>query len=713
MLSLTTYLPLLSCLINLFLFAYVTGQRRKNRLNGSYMAFSFAIAATCLGDYLMRLLVPYGLGPLIAHIVLSIMLILGFFYINFIYALINRKSDIFLRIITYSVSVIALGPLLFRNHFLIVEQTHGRYNFQPTLFLIPVFIVCIILPGAYALLLLARRMIVNDTTLSRKQISLVFWGSVFSLLYEALIFVVLPLFFSYNDLLPFSSVGIVVHSVFIYWSIHRYNLFTVDIEQIQRVALHIFENISEAVLLFDKNGNVLQENQSAALMFKEAGKTITPSLLEQCLADYSYEKEYVNFQTSCICRDKTYTVMLSQSLIKQTDRVLAKIIMIRDISEQVRIERELHRIHRVESIGVLAGGIAHDFNNCLSGVYSAFGLLKMSGTLSHENEIIVKEGEAAVHQASLLTRQLLTFSKGDAPDIGVQAVGPLLEGVLAFTLRGTKARYRLNIPETLWHISADKGQIGQVIQNLALNADQAMPEGGWITVVAENRTVTTSDSVTLFPGQYVRLSFIDDGVGIPNSIIDKIFDPYFTTKPKGNGLGLAIVHSIINKHGGHIEVHSQPGKGSTFHVYLKASITPAKEKPETVPEQFHGSGKILVMDDDPVIRLLLSRVLATFGFTVEVAENGESALSLYDLSIKRQESYTAVIADLTIPGAMGGKVLGEKLLQQDPHLKIIIASGYSQDPILVNFQNYGFHASIRKPYTIDELKMVLTKVLKS
>ena len=711
--SLVTYLPLLSCLINLFLFGYVTGQRQKNRLNRTFMAFSFAITTTCLGDFLMRLLVPYGLGTLLAHIVLSMMLMLGFFYIDFIYALINRKRDLFLHMITYAVPLVSLGPLIFHNHFIIVAQTPGGYDFRPTLPLIPVFTVCIILPGAYALLLLSRRMLVNDTTLSRKQISLVFWGSIFSLLYSMLLFIVLPLFFRYNDLLPFSSVSVVVYSVFIYWSIHRYNLFTIDMEQIQRVALHIFENIREAVLLFDKNGNMLQENQAAAQMFKEAGEKITPRHLEQCLADYSFNKEYVNFQTSCICRDKTCTVMLSQSLIKQTDRVLAKIIMIRDISEQVRSERELQRIHRVESIGVLAGGIAHDFNNCLSGIYSAFGLLKMSGTLSPDNETIVREGEAAVHQASQLTRQLLTFSKGDAPDIGVHAVGPLVKEVLAFTLRGTKARYRITIPETLWHISADRGQISQVVQNLALNADQAMPEGGWITVLAENRTVTTGDSLTLFPGPYVRLSFIDEGVGIPNSIIDKIFDPYFTTKPRGNGLGLAIVHSVINKHGGHIEVHSQPGKGSTFHVYLKASTTIADEKPETAPEQFHGSGKILVMDDDPVIRLLLSRVLVSFGFTVDVAENGDSALSLYDLSIKRQERYTAVIADLTVPGAMGGKVLGEKLLQQDPHLKIIIASGYSQDPILVNFRNYGFKASIHKPYTVDELKMVLSKVLEA
>jgi signal transduction histidine kinase/ActR/RegA family two-component response regulator len=710
---LITYLPLLSCLINLFLFAYVTGQRQKSSLNRTYMVFSFSIAAACFGDFLIHLHGASGFGSLLAHIVLSVVLMIGLFYISFIYALVNKPVDWFLRVMRGAIPLIAFFPLIFNDRFALIVQKPGGFDIQPTLLLVPAFIGCVILPGAYALLLLAKRLLVNDTTLSRKQIALVFWGSVFSLLFETLLFVALPLLFHYNDLLPFSSLGIVVHSIFMYWSISKYNLFTVDVEQIERVAHHIFENISEAILLFDKNGNLIQENQAAERMFKGAGGTMAPALLEQCLADYAYENEYVNFQTTCLCGKANATVMLSQSLIKQTDRTLAKIIMVRDITEQTRIERELQRIHRVESIGVLAGGIAHDFNNYLSGIYTAFGLLKMSGALSRDNETIIKEGETAVHQASQLTRQLLTFSKGDAPDIGVHAVAPLVEEVLAFTLRGAKARYRTTFPDTLWHISADKGQISQVIQNLALNADQAMPEGGWITITAENRTVTASDSSTLFPGQYVFLSFADEGVGIPPSIVDKVFDPYFTTKPKGNGLGLSIVHSIITKHGGHIEVHSQPGKGTAIHLYLRAAPTAAIQKTATVPEQFRGSGKILVMDDDPVIRFLLSRVLVSFGFTVEIAENGENALSLFDLSIKRQERYAAVIADLTVPGAMGGKVLGEKLLQRDPRLKVIIASGYSQDPILVNFRDYGFCASIRKPYTVDELKLVLAEAMKA
>lgn len=270
--------------------------------------------------------------------------------------------------------------------------------------------------------------------------------------------------------------------------------------------------------------------------------------------------------------------MISQSLIKQTDRILAKIIIIRDITEQVRSELEMQRINRIESIDLLAGGIAHDFNNYLTGIYTAFGLLRLNVELSKENELIITEGETAALHASRLTKQLSTFSKGDAPDMSVVELAPLLEEVLSFSLRGSKSRYRISVPDTLKPVIANNGQISQVVQNLVLNADQAMPDGGLITVSAESRIFTGVESPALKPGAYVELKISDEGTGISPSVIDKIFDPYFTTKSKGNGLGLSIVHSIINKHQGHIEVSSQQGKGTTFTLFLKAASAPPVEQ---------------------------------------------------------------------------------------------------------------------------------------
>jgi signal transduction histidine kinase/ActR/RegA family two-component response regulator len=705
-------LPLLSCFISIFLFAYVAGQRQKNELNKAFLGFTIVVIADCLADFSMRLFAGETTGTIIAHIAVSLTLLLGYVYQRFIYALLGRANDFHLIFSRYAIPICAAFTLAFGDHFLHVTQRHSGYVFEPTLLFAFPFIICVILPGIYSLFLWLKRFSLNDAGISRKQISLVFKGTVFSIVYETILVIVLPIFFHNDDLLPFSSFGIVIHSVFIYRAIRRYNLFTVDIEQIQRVTLHTFENIKEAILLFDKDGNLLQANSAASELFGNRA-AITPEFIGQCIADYSYEKEYSNFLTTCQCCEKNSTLMISQSLIKQTDRILAKIVIIRDITEQVRIEREMQRINRIESIGVLAGGIAHDFNNYLMGIYTVFGLLRLGGRLSKEDESVIKEGETAAHHASRLTRQLLTFSKGDAPDMSALALEPLLNDVLSFSLRGAKSRYRICVPDDVVPVFADKGQISQVIQNLALNAEQAMPDGGWITVSAENCTLMENDLPALPTGSYVRLMFTDEGTGMPASIIDKIFDPYFTTKSKGNGLGLSIVHSIISKHKGHIEVSSQEGKGTTFTLFLKAAITPLVAQQKQISEQFHGSGKILVMDDDPVIRLLLGRVLTTCGFTVELAENGEQALSLYDVSVRRREHYKAVITDLTIRGAMGGKVLGEKLLLLDPHIKIIIASGYSQDPVLANYRQYGFCASIRKPYSVEELKSTLQKVFQN
>lgn len=661
-------------------------------------------------DFLMRLFAGESVGVFIANIAVSLSLLLSFVYLRFVYALLRQKNDFVLTFFKYAAPLFAACPLLFPGYFLHITERASVYVFEPTLLLAIPFVICATLPGIFSLFLLVKRLSVNDTGISRKQISLVFWGTVFAILYETLLVMVLPLFFHHYDLLPFTSAGVVIHSIFIYLAIRRYNLFTVDIEHIQRVSLHIFENIKEAIILFDKDGNLLQANSAAEEFFADK-TTITPKFLEQHINDYSYEKEYSNFLTSFIFQNETKNLMISQSHIKQTDRTLAKIIIIRDITEQVRTEREIQRINSIESIGVLAGGIAHDFNNYLTGIYTSFGLLRLEKTLSKEVESIIKEGETAAHHASRLTRQLLTFSKGDTPDISAVELAPLLEEVLSFTLRGSKARYRISVPDTLKPILADKGQISQVVQNLALNADQAMPNGGMITVSAENTIFTNDNYQNLPAGPYVQMTISDEGSGIPLSIIERIYDPYFTTKQNGNGLGLSIVHSIISKHNGHIEVSSQQGQGTTFTLFLKAATTPLKEQQINIQEKFQGSGKILIMDDDSVIRILLNKVLTNLGFTVELAEHGESALSLYHASIKRQERYAAVIADLTVRGSMGGKTLGEQLLKLDPDLKIIIASGYSQDPLLVNYRQYGFCASIRKPYSVEELKKTLQEVV--
>ncbi len=385
--------------------------------------------------------------------------------------------------------------------------------------------------------------------------------------------------------------------------------------------------------------------------------------------------------------------------------------IVRDITERKRMEEELLKIQKLESIGVLAGGIAHDLNNLLTAVVGNISLARMYKDLAEKDKRLA-EAEAASMQIKDLTQQLLTFSKGGAPILQMSAIAELLESSATFALSGSNVKCEFSISDDLWTVEADEGQINQVIHNLIINADQAIPEGGLVRICAENINVDTESGLPLKAGEYIKISIEDQGLGIPKEHLNRIFDPFFTTKQAGNGLGLATSYSIIQNHNGYITVDSQLGVGTTFHIYLPAlseAVMMERETTKNIP--IKGSGRILVMDDEKHVRDLAAEILSRLGYEVTTSIDGSETIELYRDAMTSEEPFNAVILDLTVPGSMGGREAIQELIEIDPEIKAIVSSGYSNDPVMAYFREYGFRGVIAKPYRALELSAVLYRVM--
>ncbi len=415
---------------------------------------------------------------------------------------------------------------------------------------------------------------------------------------------------------------------------------------------------------------------------------------------------------------RTIDVSISGSTFwDEMGRVGGSVIHLRDITELKRMEEDLFNVLKLESVGVLAGGIAHDFNNILSGILmnAQLAAMKMKPDTGAAKYLIGID--QATRKAVALTHQLLTFAKGGTPRLKTASIAELITEWAGFVMRGSNVKCDFSIAEDLAPVEVDEDQMSQVIHNLVINAQQAMPRGGTIRISAKNITVPDegigSGAPLLTPGDYARISVADDGHGIPKEHLEKIFDPYFTTKDKGSGLGLASSFSILRKHRGRLTVESEINKGTTFHIYLPAS---KKMVSEILPEKEaepagESKGKIMLMDDEELLRELGGELLASLGFEVHLAADGAKAVEIYRRALESGKPFHAVIMDLTIPGGMGGRECIERIREIDPDVKAIVSSGYSTDPIMANYEDYGFSGVAAKPYRIEELKDVLQSVL--
>jgi PAS domain S-box-containing protein len=388
------------------------------------------------------------------------------------------------------------------------------------------------------------------------------------------------------------------------------------------------------------------------------------------------------------------------------------LVVFQDVTRQRLLEEELARIEKLESVGVLAGGIAHDFNNILT---AAMGSITLAARYQPGDPRIEERLDAAGHaleRARGLTSQLLTFSKGGMPVKTLASARVLIEESTGFALHGSAVQYTFSVPEDLWPIEVDEGQISQVIQNLVLNASQAMPEGGMVRISAENVHVSADGGVPVEPGRYVRVEVADSGCGIPEEHLDRVFDPYFTTKTGGSGLGLATTYSILRRHGGHVSFESTVGAGSVFRVYLPSAEGRCAQACRGALEASGvRKGRVLLMDDDAVIRDVGARMIESLDFTAEVAGDGVAALAKYREAQDAGRPFDAVIMDLTIAGGMGGRDAVRLLKEHDRTAVAIASSGYSNDPVMSDHAAHGFDGVLPKPYSVDQLAAALRRLI--
>jgi signal transduction histidine kinase/CheY-like chemotaxis protein len=386
-----------------------------------------------------------------------------------------------------------------------------------------------------------------------------------------------------------------------------------------------------------------------------------------------------------------------------------------DITEHKRAENDRLILNNLQSTGILVGGIAHDFNNLLTMILLNLELAQTLTRPREELAHLLEQAKQATLTSGGLIQQLLTFATGGAPVRQPTRLSALIRDSVSLGASGSRLRCDFSLAEDLWLAEVDAGQIGQVIRNLVLNAREAMPEGGLISVRAENVVLGPQEDPSLPPGDYVRVSIADSGGGISKEVLSKIFDPYFSTKrrgtQKGMGLGLAICHTVIQKHGGAIAVESEPGVGTTFRLLLPASHKLLLDEKPSIPARLPRRGRILVMDDEEMVRKLVTRLLEQMGHEVALVEDGQSAVLAYESAKDQGRPFDLVILDLTVRDGVGGKETIRELLKIDPAVKAIVISGYANDPVVMEPKRYGFKGVLAKPFEKRKLRDILSQVL--
>ncbi len=493
--------------------------------------------------------------------------------------------------------------------------------------------------------------------------------------------------------------------------------------------LHLLSSMvkqsDEGMALVDLNGNLLFLNNAFAsihgytsgeLLGKHLSIFHTQEQMPSVEAANRQTKETGSFNDEIwhVRRDgTTFPTLMHNSLFHdKAGNPIGIIGTVKDITERKRLEEELQKMQKLESLGVLAGGIAHDFNNLLTAIIGNLSLIELYAKSGENISEVLEETKRASNQTRRLTQQLLTFSTGGAPIKEIASIAKLLKNTATLSLSGSNVRCEFNLADDLWWAELDRGQIDQAVNNLIINAKQAMAGGGTIRIWAKNVIAGAKKDLLLKEGKYIRVSIKDQGPGIMQDYLPKIFDPYFTTKQAGSGLGLAITYSIINKHGGCITVESEIGAGATFSIFLpafeKESFTLKDIEEEPI---YKGKGNILFMDDQENIKNMIRSILNKLGYEVEFAKDGAEAIELYKKAQASGRKFDAVILDLTIPGGMGGLEAIRKLHEIDPEIKAIVSSGYSNDPIMDEYKGHGFSGVIVKPYEIKELSKTLYNLL--
>ncbi|OPY79488.1 MAG: Sporulation kinase E [Syntrophorhabdus sp. PtaU1.Bin153] len=495
---------------------------------------------------------------------------------------------------------------------------------------------------------------------------------------------------------------------------------------------NIFDNAVEGIFQTSPEGRFLSANPALArihgfdspgeLMASVAdiGQEVYVNPEDRIKLMELYEKQgfVEKFETQFYRRDgsRIWISMNSRAVRDENGTVLCYEGTAEDITSRKQIEEELLIMRNLESIGTLAGGIAHDFNNLLTAVTGYIALARISLSSGNDASQLLSAAERISMKGKELTQKLITFSKGGAPIKKLINPDELIRQSTGTVLTGPAIRFEYSFPDDLRPIEGDEAQIRQVIHNIVLNSKEAMPDGGTIKIGATNVTLGSEDSILLPHGHYVKISVEDEGMGIKEEDLPRIFDPYFSTKGmgarKGMGLGLAVVYSIVKKHNGHITVQSLPGQGTTVHIHLPAHSEPTvlAESPKASESGDRPRGRVLFMDDEEYIRDIGGRLILHLGYHVTTAGDGAEAVALYKDALASDEPFHAVILDLSVKNGIGGEEAFRRILSVDPHVNAIISTGYTDDPLIVNFADHGFKGAIIKPYKIEELADALQRV---
>ncbi|MBN2723224.1 MAG: response regulator [Deltaproteobacteria bacterium] len=695
-------IPFVALLVNLFAFTYVFSINRKASLNRSYLYLSGLVNFWLFCDFFHM----YELNQQTADIMMRISSLawmwVGVFYLNFIYNLLQRRRDNLIRF--YLFSFILATPVFLFSDLLLKGATryYWGYNVNHGKYFAYITFIMIILPIIIGLYLGFREMRLKPRR------SRVLWpvlvGSVLMLSTGTIADFVMPTFFHADDFISLSSPSTMFLSFFIFIGIIRHGFMTVDVEN---AAYDIFNSINDSVLILNVDLRITMVNDTGRTFF--VNQKLEGVQAKSLFKKFEINNDYEEFETELM--DSSLPVSLSISPVYFRGELLGRVLVVRDLSKRQKLETEIIKRQKLESIEILAGGIAHDFNNILTAISSNLSILNFDGESQKDIEEVLRDTENAVVEARNLAGQLLTFSRGGNPIMEQFGLEQFINDTVKFALRGTRVNYKIEFEEPIYDLYADKAQIGQAMNNLLINSVQAMPQGGTITVSAKGLDLQNTNLLLLKSGLYISLEIKDEGCGISPENTGKVFDPYFSTKEQGTGLGLFSVYSIVQKHGGYIEVQSVLNEGTTFNMTLPARKKSVIERKISSVDIRKPGARILIMDDEEMILKAAARALGKSGYIVATALDGETALKKYADARESGFNFDVVIMDLTVPGKMGGAKCMEELLKIDSSALGIVSSGYSNDLVMSRYEEYGFSGVAPKPYRISELIKIIEKVM--
>jgi len=492
----------------------------------------------------------------------------------------------------------------------------------------------------------------------------------------------------------------------------------------------LLDYISDGITFLDVNGNIIYMNKFAQdlternldiAINKYFSDTFTIKKTQNEIETYDCFTEVLQTKEPHICKKPSILITRTGKEVEikcnfipvfdKNNKFSGCLIISQDFTERRNFEKALQNALRFNSLGQLSSGIAHDFNNVLTTILGNISLAKLNLDEKSEMFNLLNEAEVGIDKARIMTQQLLSFASENKTEKEILEISDLLESFVSFTLSGSNIQCNFHFPKDIMNVEGNRSQLGQVIHNIIVHSVQSMPVGGNIKISAQNSIIQKKNDLELEQGNYVILKIQDNGIGIPESDLSHVFDPFYMSNMTGKDMGLAVVKDIINQHNGNILIDSIVGEGTIFTIYLPAilpEISKIKIKKGGIPRKH---AKVLVMDDEDIIRRVLSKMLTQLGYEAHIVEEGTSAIKIYKEFLDKNAKFDVVILDLTIRGGMGGAETMENLLKIDPHAKVLASSGYTTDKIITNYESYGFSGALIKPYRVKELDKILLDVL--